>query len=147
MKQVWILALAFLVAGLASVGPARAQRAYDAFTLPEALNESMSSATYKSCLEQTGGVTAYIMDCISGEYERLDGRLNRSYQATIRRLSRTRMMDLRSSQRAWLATRDEKCLGEVEGDLAAMGSLDRITLRFCALNELKRRIIWIERWR
>jgi uncharacterized protein YecT (DUF1311 family) len=104
----------------------------------------LTSTTYKTCMDNSAGNTASINACTDGEYERLDGRLNRSYQATLRRLSRTKSMALRSDERGWVATRSDKCLADLKDEREDGGTIYSILIRDCTLQELKRRILWIE---
>jgi uncharacterized protein YecT (DUF1311 family) len=93
------------------------------------------------------GNTANINECTDTEYSRLDGRLNASYQNALRRLSRQKAAALRSDERGWLATRDEKCLADLKEEREGGGTIYSILIRDCRLEELKRRILWIERQR
>jgi uncharacterized protein YecT (DUF1311 family) len=141
--------LALMVAAFLPLHPklALAQGSYAQFKLSDAQSNALGSAAYTGCMNRADGVTAAMNDCIGGEYDRLDRRLNASYQATLRRLPRARQMALRSQERGWLATREETCLAQLEVPPENMGTLDQIQLRLCNLEELKRRIVWIERWR
>jgi uncharacterized protein YecT (DUF1311 family) len=149
MRGSRVFCLLMLVAAFLPLHPklAYAQTSYARFKLNDAQSLAMDSAQYTGCLNRADGVTASMNDCIGAEYDRLDRRLNASYQATLRRLSRTRQMALRSEERGWLATREETCIAQLEVPLENMGTLDQLQFRFCTLGELKRRIIWIERWR
>jgi uncharacterized protein YecT (DUF1311 family) len=124
-----------LSAGYATFAPTASQLA------------TLGGASYARCLEQSGSNTGGMLNCIDSEYSRLDARLNRSYRAKIRALPLRRMMALRSDERLWLATRDEACLAELKDEREAGGSIYTVDLRTCRLEELKRRIVWVERWR
>jgi uncharacterized protein YecT (DUF1311 family) len=149
MRENRVFCLLMLVAAFLPLHPdsAQAQGSYARFTLSGAQDRETTSANYTGCMNRSGGITASMNDCIGAEYGRLDRRLNVSYQATLRRLPRARQLALRSEQRGWLATREESCLADLEGGGENMGTLDQIQLNMCNLSELKRRIIWIERWR
>lgn len=149
MRENRVFCLLMLVAAFLPMHPqlVHAQSNYARFALTPAQGQALESARYTGCLNRSGGITANMNDCIGAEFDRLDRRLNASYQATLRRLPRARAMALRSEERGWLATRDENCLAQLETPGEVQGSLDQIQVRTCALDELKRRIVWIERWR
>lgn len=48
------------------------------------------SKTYSQCMEQSGGVTAAMVECITAEYKRQDTRLNQAYKALSKDLSAPR---------------------------------------------------------
>jgi uncharacterized protein YecT (DUF1311 family) len=140
------LCLFLLVIAFAPLHPklAFASSGYAQFTLSKARAEAMDSRVYRTCLDQSGGVTASINGCLDGEYARLDRRLNLSYRATLRRLSQPKMMALRSDERLWVATRDEACLDTLKDEREGGGTIYSNLLRACRLEELKRRIVWVE---
>jgi uncharacterized protein YecT (DUF1311 family) len=149
MRGFRVFCLFMLVAAFLPLHPklAHAETSYERFKLTDAQSLAMESAQYKGCMNRANAITASMNDCIGAEYDQLDRRLNASYQVTLRRLPRARQMALRSQERGWLATREETCIAQLEVPLENMGTLDQIQFRFCTLAELKRRIIWIERWR
>jgi uncharacterized protein YecT (DUF1311 family) len=149
MRENRTFCLLMLVAAFLPLHPnfAFAQGRYATFALSSAQDRALTSAAYTGCLNRAGGVTANINDCIGTESSRLDRRLNASYQAALRRLPPARQRALRSEERGWLATRDEVCLAKLETPGEIQGTLDQIQLNSCSLEELKRRIVWIERWR
>ena len=67
------------------------------------------SDRYSACLEQSGGVTVNILNCISTETERQDNRLNKAYKKIMENLSPDRKKQLRSVQRLWIKYRDANC--------------------------------------
>jgi uncharacterized protein YecT (DUF1311 family) len=120
-----------------------AQKGYAHFTLAIAAADRMQSHTYTACLEESGGVTASIRECIGAEFERIDRRLNASYKKTMQRLSVQSRATLRREERTWLKTRLAACerdLAEDEG-----GTIWLIEMDDCALQEHIRRTAWIER--
>ncbi len=118
--------------------------AYQGFVATSTQIAGLGGGAYNRCLEQSGGNTGAILNCIDIEYGRLDLRLNASYRVSLRRLSQTKSMTLRSSERLWVATRDEACLEQLKYEREAGGTIYSVDLRACRLEELKRRIIWIE---
>jgi uncharacterized protein YecT (DUF1311 family) len=140
------LCLFLLVVAFAPLHPklAFANSGYAQFTLSKVRAEAMDSRVYRTCLDQSGGVTSNISDCLDVEYARLDRRLNQSYRVTLRRLTQPKVMALRSDERLWVATRDETCLETLKDAQDRGGTLYSIQMRTCQLEELKRRITWVE---
>ena len=125
---------------------AHAEGAYASFKPPQRQLDAMLSNAYKRCGETSDGVTAIMIDCIDTEFSRLDRRLNVSYQAKLARLPRAGVQRLRSQQRGWLATREEGCLNELKEDRENGGTIYSVLLFSCRMEELQRRILWIEGW-
>jgi uncharacterized protein YecT (DUF1311 family) len=123
---------------------AHAESGYASFRPSQGQLNAMLSPTYKGCLDAASGVTAAINECTIAEFVRVDRRLNASYQAKIRRLSQPGVQRLRSDQRGWLATRDEACLTDLKDEREGGGTIYSILLGSCRLQELQRRVLWIE---
>lgn len=126
------------------VGVSGTNSRYANFAPSVAQKSRLESAGYKTCLANGQGNTGNINACLDGEYGRLDGRLNRSYQAALRRLSRPKAMALRSDERGWIASRNDKCLADLKEEREGGGTIYSILIRECTLTELQRRILWIE---
>jgi len=94
------------------------------------------SATYTSCMNASGGVTMNMLDCMGGETEQQDSRLNQNYKATMQTLAPAQQTQLRDAQRLWIKFRDAECarLGSLTG-----GSIDRINSASCVLDMTKQR--------
>jgi uncharacterized protein YecT (DUF1311 family) len=136
---------AALVALLASTAPAAAAvPPYERFRLADGAIDRMIGAEYQGCMDGSGGVTAAMRDCAAAEHERLDVRLNAAYRAALARLpnpaARTR---LRTLERRWLATRWAGCRRQAAAE--GGGSMGLLILDSCALEEMVRRIVWLER--
>lgn len=123
---------------------AMASSGYGAFAPTAAQLGRLDSATYKLCMDNSNGNTANINECSDTEYARLDRRLNRSYQAALRRLSPRQARALRSDERGWVATRSDQCVADLKEEREGGGTIYSILIRDCTLQELKRRILWIE---
>ena len=67
------------------------------------------SATFQTCLDKSGGVTAEMHACISAEHTRQDQQLNRNYQVLMADLTPERKKQLQSAQRLWIQYRDANC--------------------------------------
>jgi uncharacterized protein YecT (DUF1311 family) len=139
--------LFILVAAFMPLHPklAHAGSSYASFQPSKAQLSALNGRTYVVCMDNSAGNTANINECTDNEYTRLDGRLNASYQSALRRLSRQKAAALRSDERGWLATRDDKCLADLKEEREGGGTIYSILIRDCRLEELKRRVLWIER--
>ena len=93
-----IFAAALLAASSLLIAPAAAQTG----TVP-------LSATFQTCLDKSGGVTAEMHACISAEHTHQDQQLNRNYQALMAELTPVRKKQLQTAQRLWLQYRDANC--------------------------------------
>lgn len=79
------------------------------FTFGHAQAEQHTSDSYAACLNNAGGVTTVMEECIQRELEIQDRRLNTAYQALMKSLSEKRRAQLRDAQRKWIAFRDANC--------------------------------------
>jgi uncharacterized protein YecT (DUF1311 family) len=141
------LCLFLLVAAFLPLHPqfSHADNGYASFKPTQQQLSAMLSRDFKTCVEVSGGITAAMNDCTYTEFMRVDRRLNTSYQAKIRRLTRADVQRLRSDQRGWLATRNEACLTDLKDERENGGTMYSILLSSCQLQELQRRVLWIER--
>lgn len=98
---------------------------------PAAAGEPDYSPEYSQCMDDSGGVTAGMIDCIGQELERQDARLNKVYNEFMATLSAERKEQLRAAQRAWLKFRDENCKFYYDPD---GGSLARVAANVCVLS-------------
>jgi uncharacterized protein YecT (DUF1311 family) len=141
------LCLFLLVAAFLPLHPqfARADGGYANFQPTRQHMQAMLSRDFEACVANSRGITASINECTWAEFVRIDRRLNTSYQSKISRLSRANVQRLRSDQRGWLATRDETCLADLKDEREGGGTIYSILLSSCQLQELQRRVLWIER--
>jgi uncharacterized protein YecT (DUF1311 family) len=143
MLKIAIPIFALVLCPTALMAKPAARTDYSRFVLTEAMSQQMRSDAYVTCMAESGGVTSSMRECIGTEYQRVDVRLNASYKRTLARLSNPSQAKLRSEQRAWLKTRLDKCERDLEEDKG--GTIWLIEMDNCALQELIRRTIWIER--
>lgn len=80
----------------------------------------VARASYKTCLDKSGGVTAAMRDCAGTEYKYQDDRLNRAYRALRAKLDQASATQLRDEQRGWIAERDTRCAADSGGGTAAL---------------------------
>lgn len=94
------------------------------------------SVTYSACMDESGGVTMNMLDCMGSETEQQDARLNQSYKAAMQALTPAQQTQLRDAQRLWIKFRNADCalLGSLTG-----GSIDRINSASCFLDMTKQR--------
>ncbi|MBL6986300.1 MAG: DUF1311 domain-containing protein [Methylobacter sp.] len=67
------------------------------------------SQTFSTCMDQAGGVTASMIECLGEETERQDVRLNKAYKEVMDGLSPERKKQLQAAQRLWLKYRKANC--------------------------------------
>ena len=67
------------------------------------------SKQYNNCMDNSGGVTVEMLDCIAAETKRQDLRLNNAYKNVIGLLPPQRQKQLQETQRAWIKYRDLNC--------------------------------------
>ncbi len=98
---------------------------------PVSAAERDLSRDFQACLDQAGGVTPRMIDCITTELKRQDDRLNQNYKKLMSSLSNERKKDLQEAQRAWLRFRDANCrfYNDPDGGTAA-----RVEANDCILN-------------
>jgi uncharacterized protein YecT (DUF1311 family) len=128
---------------LACAAAAFAVPPYERFAVADA--DATPSREYARCMDRSGGVTVAMRDCAGSEHERLDRRLNAAYRAAMARLpdgaARTR---LRNLERRWLAVRWSRC--RRDADAEGGGTLALLILDSCTLDEMVRRVVWLERY-
>lgn len=93
------------------------------------------SGRYVSCMDEAGGVTMNMIECIGEEYEKQDARLNEAYQKLRDELPDERRRQLLEAQRLWLEYRDANCRFYA----TAGGTLARVAANQCMLRETAER--------
>jgi uncharacterized protein YecT (DUF1311 family) len=129
-----------LTASPAAALPANLDAHYENAYISEARVEALTSATYRRCMDRSGGVTVAMRDCAGVEYDRIDALLNQRYQQLMRTLSPRDQARLRRSERHWLAFRYEHCDRAAGED---SGTLSLIVRDGCVASELRRRLLWL----
>ncbi|MDA1379611.1 lysozyme inhibitor LprI family protein [Plesiomonas shigelloides subsp. oncorhynchi] len=64
---------------------------------------------YARCMDESGGVTASMLDCIGEETMTQDARLNGAYKKLGSQLAPDRKKQLVAAQRLWIQYRDANC--------------------------------------
>jgi uncharacterized protein YecT (DUF1311 family) len=62
-------------------------------------------------------------DCLEAGWKARDRELNQTYTAITRKISGTRLQDLRIAQRAWVQFRDANCKNASEIDTGVSGGV------------------------
>ncbi|MGF7148699.1 uncharacterized protein YecT (DUF1311 family) [Sphingomonas zeicaulis] len=110
--------------------------------LTQAQIEEQYSPAYDTCLK-TGdaakGVTPAMAQCIADEIKVQDERLNAAYRSAMDKRDEAGKTALRDEERAWIKARDAKCDALAQG-----GSIDRIEIPSCVLNETIRRRVKLQ---
>jgi len=94
------------------------------------------SKTYTACMDESGGVTVNMLNCMGSETEQQDARLNQNYKAAMQALTPAQQTQLRDAQRLWIKFRDADCalLGSLTG-----GTIDSVNSASCFLDMTKKR--------
>jgi uncharacterized protein YecT (DUF1311 family) len=143
MLKIAIPIFAMLLCPAALNAKAVARTDYSRFVLTEAMSDQMRSDAYITCMVESGGVTSSMRECIGAEYQRVDVLLNASYKRALAGLSKASQAKLRGEERSWLKTRLDQCERDFEEDKG--GTIWLIDMDNCALQELIRRTLWLER--
>ena len=105
--------------------------------------EAPYTAEYTTCIEQSAGVTATTLDCISAETERQNTALQQAEQALRAALPRSNQTALAEAQRDWRRYRQSTCnLQQRVGD----GSAATLAAASCRLDLLVQRVALIKQW-
>lgn len=89
------------------------------------------SQTFSTCMDQAGGVTPSMVECMNAETERQDVRLNKAYKDIMAGLSAGRKKQLQEAQRLWIKYRKANCDFYYDPD---GGSIARINANDCFLS-------------
>ena len=93
--------------------------------------ESNYSKAYKTCMDNSGGVTLKMRMCNGDEIKQQDKMLNTNYKQAMKVLTKEKKDELKKVQRLWMKYRDLKC--GFEGSLTG-GSMDLIMGGTCILD-------------
>jgi uncharacterized protein YecT (DUF1311 family) len=127
-------------------GPAASN--YEKFELTKAEIAAVATATAAKCPKNAGG-PKFQASCRAKLMVQSDARLNASYKRTMARLSKPARENLRAMERGWIHERYNECVYLSE-DIEANPRPDAavaIEYNDCALVELKRRTLWLDRYK
>ncbi len=94
------------------------------------------SPRYNSCIDDSGGVTVEMHNCIGEEHSRQDARLNKAYKNLTAQLSADRKKELLAAQRLWIQYRDANCKFYADPD---GGTIATINASSCGLEMTAKR--------
>ena len=106
--------------------------------------EKRYTGGYSECMDESGGVTVEMMNCIAAEIDIQDARLNQAYVMVMRPLAKSRKNTLRGLQRTWIKQRDAKCQREIADE---GGSMAGLIYSGCSLDETIKRTIFLENYK
>ncbi len=101
-----------------------------------AFAEAKLSPSYSKCMDESGGVTAAMLDCIAKETKVQDAKLNKAYKNAMKALTSKEQTQLKEVQRIWIKYRDANC-GFYNG--LTGGTIDAINASSCFLNMIAER--------
>jgi uncharacterized protein YecT (DUF1311 family) len=82
------------------------------------------SQRYNSCMDNSGGVTVEMHNCIGDEHTRQDSRLNQAYKKLTSQLSASRKKQFLTAQRLWIQYRDANCQFYADPDGGTMATIN-----------------------
>jgi uncharacterized protein YecT (DUF1311 family) len=138
---------ALMLVPVVAMAKAAAHDGYGLFALTDAEIAQMPNAADKACLVKADQEPFAVIECTSPQFDRIEKRLNASYRAVMARLSKTKKVQLRREQRLWLITREAACKARVGDELNDTSITYYAAMNQCALTELYRRTLWVERYR
>jgi uncharacterized protein YecT (DUF1311 family) len=120
---------------------------YMLFALTDAELSQMPNAADKACLAKVDKEPFAAIACTAPQFDRFEQRLNQSYQAAMAMLPKAKKTNLESEQGLWLITREAVCKARVGDELNLDSIAYNTAVIQCALAELYRRTLWVERYR
>ncbi len=72
-------------------------------------DDSLLTKQFSVCMDNSGGVTVAMLDCIGAETTTQDARLNGAYKKLGAQLTPARKKQLVAAQRLWIQYRDANC--------------------------------------
>lgn len=102
-----------------------------AIVQPAAAADEDLSQTFSICMDQAGGVTQSMIECMAAETERQDVLLNKAYKGVMLGLASERKQQLQDVQRLWLKYRKANCDFYYDPD---GGTLARVSANDCFMS-------------
>lgn len=102
------------------------------------------SDEFRTCVENSKGVTVNMLDCLADEHRRAERELDRAYSILFKQLKSRALRDrLAETQRIWIRHRDDDCKRRVEDAGLAGASGGALIYSDCMLTSATRRITWL----
>ncbi|QEI09233.1 DUF1311 domain-containing protein [Pigmentiphaga aceris] len=93
--------------------------------------DDLLSKQYSACMDNSGGVTVKMQDCISAETKRQDVTLNEAYKNVMDAQTPARKKQLTEVQRMWLKYREANCKFYADPN---GGTLASVSANVCFMN-------------
>jgi uncharacterized protein YecT (DUF1311 family) len=139
-----------MIAAPAVLTAAPVAQSYDKFELTKSEVKAVAQVTTTNCSKKAGG-PKFQIKCRTKLAVQSDARLNASYKRTMARLNTSTREKLRNEERDWIVTRYKECEELLEGvQYPAEGRAGieyKIEAKDCVLIEIKRRTLWIDRYK
>lgn len=87
-------------------------------------DDDLDTGRHTTCIEQSGGVTVEMLNCIDEELVSQDARLNGAYQRLKTQLTPARKQQLVAVQRLWIQYRDANCKFYADPDGGTFANLN-----------------------
>jgi uncharacterized protein YecT (DUF1311 family) len=121
---------------------------YDKFELTKAETKIVAKVTAANCPRKAGG-PKYQAKCRQKLMGKSEARLNVSYERALARLAAPARTELQESQEFWIHERYNECVylsEDIEANPRPEAAVE-IEYNDCALVELKRRTVWLDRYK
>jgi uncharacterized protein YecT (DUF1311 family) len=121
---------------------------YDKFELTKAETKTVANRTAANCPKKAGG-PKYQAKCRQKLMGKSEARLNIRYELALARLSAPAKTQLQESQGFWIHERYNECVylsEDIETNPRPEAAVE-IEYNDCALVELKRRTLWLDRYK
>jgi uncharacterized protein YecT (DUF1311 family) len=105
------------------------------------LTVSAQSKSFNACADKSSS-TMEANDCLEAGWKASDRKLNQTYTSITRKISGTRLQDLRIAQRDWVQFRDANCKNASEIDTGVSGGV--VVLYSCLDTTTRHRITELE---
>jgi uncharacterized protein YecT (DUF1311 family) len=121
---------------------------YEKFELTKAETKTLANGTAANCPRKAGG-PKYQAKCRQKLMGKSEARLNVIYELALARLSVPARTELKESQEFWIHERYNECvyLSEDIETNPRPEAVVEIEYNDCALVELKRRTVWLDRYK
>jgi uncharacterized protein YecT (DUF1311 family) len=121
---------------------------YEKFELTKAETKTVAKVTAANCPRKAGG-SKYQAKCRQKLMGKSEALLNVSYERALARLAAPARTELKESQEFWIHERYNECVylsEDIEANPRPEAAVE-IEYNDCALAELKRRTLWIDRYK
>ena len=98
------------------------------------------------CVDQSGGNTLRMQECLRIEYDKQDRTLNITYKRVKQQLkSKYLRQRLVGSQRVWIWRRDSECSAKTQASPLYGGSATQLLYQDCRIEMVRERIQWLKK--